>query len=200
MDFLKITKINIQSSPDLMHKQIIKEIKVRNNNTTSFRFSLSLQKHNWIIIITQGRHQKKSHFQVLIKSSWNWFFDKDFHLQCTCTLYLNWLFTFIDKNKMLASKRHITYQQKPWNDIQCSDKCGKASYVKQCMCVLPAIHKWLIFDGLNDVELLDIDPKINEAHLLSCYILYSPWSWSSIPSWIQEATQLEQDLAWSPPH
>ena len=28
----------------------------------------------------------------------------------------------------------LTYQQKAWNDVQCSDKCGKAHYVKQSVC------------------------------------------------------------------
>ena len=28
----------------------------------------------------------------------------------------------------------LTYRQDAWNDVRCSEKCGKARYVKNCMC------------------------------------------------------------------
>jgi len=35
----------------------------------------------------------------------------------------------------------ITYRQNAGNDVQCSDKYGKVSCVKHCMCPKPVIHK-----------------------------------------------------------
>ena len=42
-------------------------------------------------------------------------------------------------------QRKLTYRQNTWNGVQCSDKYGKASYVKHCMCAWPAIHRKFFF-------------------------------------------------------
>jgi len=50
----------------------------------------------------------------------------------------------------------LTYW-KASNDIRCSDKWGKACYVKKWLCALPWIDKQLIFlIGSNDVVRYDI--------------------------------------------
>ena len=36
---------------------------------------------------------------------------------------------------------HLKYRQNSWNDVQCSNKCGKTCNIKPCMWAKPAIHK-----------------------------------------------------------
>jgi len=49
---------------------------------------------------------------------------------------------------------YITYRQNAWrwNDISCSDKCGKLLNVKHCKCGQPAINKtFCLLIGPNDI-------------------------------------------------
>ena len=57
----------------------------------------------------------------------------------------------------LTQWTQITYHQNTWNDVQCSDKYGKACYVKHCMCVYTEIHKrFSLLIGPNDVCIMTL--------------------------------------------
>jgi len=46
----------------------------------------------------------------------------------------------------------LTYRQNAWNEVWCSNICGKAPNIKQCMCALPPMHKlFVLWIGPKDI-------------------------------------------------
>jgi len=46
---------------------------------------------------------------------------------------------------IIVTTDQLAYRQSAWNDVQCYDKCLKASCVKHCMCALPGHTKDSVF-------------------------------------------------------
>ena len=65
------------------------------------------------------------------------------------------------------------YRQNTWNDVQCSDNCRKACYVKNCRCALEEIHKQLsLLIGPNDIVCYD-DKLIPAICWAKCHFRWS---------------------------
>jgi len=85
--------------------------------------------HVWASTTTcaSTRMRNRSHAQTVDSCSPRKAISRD-----TCLLMV--ILKCSGKESWIVFPLLFTYRQNTWNDVWCLDKCGKACYVKHCMC------------------------------------------------------------------